>query len=47
MATLRTAAKNLLRLAGLRSIRAGLEAVKHDIKALLSMERRQTQSTPS
>jgi hypothetical protein len=46
MATLRTAALNLLRLAGFRSIRAGLQAVMHDIKALLAMARRQTESTP-
>ena len=42
-----TAAMNLLRLAaGLRSIRAGLQEVMHDITALLSMTRRQPQSTP-
>jgi hypothetical protein len=46
MATLRTAAMNLLRLVGFRSIRAGLQAVMHDIKALLTMVRRQPQSTP-
>ena len=40
MATLRTAALNLLRLAGFRSIRSGLQAVMHDIKALLAMARR-------
>jgi hypothetical protein len=40
MATLRTAAMNLLRLAGFRSIRAGLQAVMHDIKALLAMVQR-------
>ncbi len=43
MATLRTAALNLLRLAGFRSIRTGLQAVMHDIKALLAMARRQPQ----
>ena len=43
MATLRTAAMNLLRLAGFRSIRTGLEAVMHDITALLAMVRRQPQ----
>ena len=43
MATLRTAAMNLLRLAGFRSIRAGLQAVMHDITALLAMVRRQPQ----
>jgi hypothetical protein len=41
MATLRTAAMNLLRLAGFQSIRAGLQAVMHDITALLAMVRRQ------
>ncbi len=43
MATLRTAAMNLLRLAGFQSIRAGLQAVMHDITALLAMARRQLQ----
>jgi len=37
MATLRTAALNLLRLAGLQLIRAGLQAVMHDITALLAI----------
>jgi hypothetical protein len=46
MATLRTTASNLLRLAGFRSIRAGIQAVMHDIAALLVMVRRQTQSAP-
>lgn len=46
MATLRTAAMNLLRLAGFRSIRNGLQAVMHDITALLAMARRQPESTP-
>ena len=41
MVTLRTAALNLLRLAGFRSIRAGMQEVIHDIKALLAMGRRQ------
>jgi hypothetical protein len=41
MATLRTAALNLLRLAGFQSIRAGMQAVMQDIKALLAMARRQ------
>jgi hypothetical protein len=40
-ATLRTAAFNLLRLAGFQSIRSGTQAVMHDIKALLAMVRRQ------
>ena len=43
MATLRTAALNLLRLAGFRSIRTGLQAVMHDITVLLAMARRQPQ----
>jgi len=46
MATLRTAALNLLRLARFRSIQAGLQTVMRDIKALLAMARRQPQSTP-
>jgi hypothetical protein len=37
MGTLRTAAINLLRLAGFGSIREGLQAVMHDITALLAM----------
>jgi len=45
MATLRTAALNLLRLAGLGSIRAGMQAVMHDIRALLAMAMR-IQSRP-
>jgi predicted transposase YbfD/YdcC len=43
MATLRTAAMKLLRLAGFQSIRAGLQAVMHDITALLVMVRHQPQ----
>jgi len=43
MATLRTAAINLLRLAGFQSIRAGMQAVMHDITALLEMARRKPQ----
>ncbi len=46
LATLRTAALNLLRLAGFRSIRAGLQAVMHDITALLAIARRQPQAHP-
>jgi predicted transposase YbfD/YdcC len=46
MATLRTAATNLLRLAGFRSIRAGLQAVMHDITALLAMVRRRPAKNP-
>ena len=41
MATLRTAALNLLRLSGFQSIRAGMKAVMHDITALLAMAMRQ------
>ncbi len=46
MATLRTAALNLLRLAGFQSIRAGLQAVMPDITALLAMARHQPEPTP-
>jgi hypothetical protein len=46
MATLRTAAMNLLRLGGFQSIRAGLQTVMHDIKALLAMAQRQPQPNP-
>jgi hypothetical protein len=46
MGTLRTAAMNLLRLAGFQSIRAGMQAVMHDIKALLAMAQRQPQPNP-
>jgi hypothetical protein len=46
MATLRTAAMNLLRLAGFGSIREGLQAVMHDITALLAMARRQPETDP-
>jgi hypothetical protein len=44
MATLRTAAMNLLRLAGCRSIRAGMQAVMHDITGLMAMATRQPSS---
>ena len=37
MATLRTAALNLLRLAGFQSIRTGMQTVMHDITALLAV----------
>jgi hypothetical protein len=47
LASLRTAALNLLRLDGCQSIRAGLQAVMHDITALLAMARRQPASNPS
>ena len=40
MATLPPAALSLLRLAGFRSIRAGMQEVMHDITALLAMVRR-------
>ena len=43
MATLRTAALNLLRLAGFQSIRAGIQAVKHYITMLLVMAQSQPQ----
>jgi predicted transposase YbfD/YdcC len=46
MATLRTAALNLLRLAGFRSIRSGMQAVMHDITALLAMARRRPHPSP-
>ena len=41
LATLRTAAMNLLRLEGFQSIRAGMQAVMHDITELLKMALRQ------
>ena len=47
MATLRTAALNLLRLSGFQSIRAGMQAVMHDITALLAMAKRQPSPGPS
>jgi hypothetical protein len=47
LATLRTAALNLLRLAGFDSIREGLHAVMHDIRALLAMAMRQPREKPS
>jgi hypothetical protein len=46
MATLRTAALNLLGLAGFQSIRAGLQAEMHDITALLAMARRRPAPGP-
>jgi predicted transposase YbfD/YdcC len=46
MATLRTAALNLLRIAGFNSIREGLQAVMHDIQELLAMVRRQPAPNP-
>ena len=47
LATLRTAALNLLRMSGFRSIRAGLQAVMHDITTLLAMARRRPQTAPT
>jgi hypothetical protein len=44
MATLCTAAMNLLRLAGFCPIRTGLQTVMNDITALLAMARRQPES---
>jgi hypothetical protein len=46
MATLRTAAMTLLRFAGFESIRAGMQAVMHDITALLAMATRQPEPRP-
>ena len=46
MATLRTAALNLLRLAGFQSILTGMQAVMHDITALLAIARRQPETNP-
>jgi predicted transposase YbfD/YdcC len=46
MATLRTAALNLLRLAGFQSIRTGMQAVMHDITTLLAMAMRQPNPEP-
>ena len=47
LATLRTAALNLLRLTGFDSIREGLHAVMHDITALLAMAMRQPRKKQS
>lgn len=46
MATLRTTALNLLRLNGFQSIRAGMQEVMDDIKAMLAMAMRQPQHDP-
>jgi hypothetical protein len=46
MATLRTAALNLVRLAGFQSIRAGMQAVMHAITALLEVAMRQPDPNP-
>ena len=45
--TQRTAALNLLRLAGFDSIPSGLHAVMHDIKVLLAMAMWQPHQKPS
>ena len=42
VARLRTAAMNLLHQAGFGSIREGLQAVMHDVTALLALTRRKT-----
>jgi hypothetical protein len=47
LASLRTAALNLLRLDGIQSIRSALQAVCHDIKALLTMASRQPEAKPN
>jgi hypothetical protein len=44
MATLCTTALNLVSLAGFRSIRTGIQAVMHDITALLAMAQRQPEA---
>jgi hypothetical protein len=46
MATLQTAAFNLLRLAGFQEIRTGLRAVNLDMTAPLAMARRQPVMVP-
>ena len=46
MATMRIAALNLLRMAGLQLIRNGMNTVMHDITALLAMARRKPQPKP-
>jgi hypothetical protein len=47
IAALRTAALHMLRLTGFNSIREGLQAVMHDIKALLVLVRRRPGPRPS
>ena len=47
MAALRTAGLNLLRLADFDSIREGMQAVMHDITALLAMATRQPLMEPA
>jgi len=46
MATLRTAALNLLRMTGFQSIRAGMQVVMHDITAMLTRAMRQPEPSP-
>ena len=46
LASLRTAALNLLRLAGFQSIRPGMQAVMHDITAMLAMAMAMRQPKP-
>ena len=46
MAMLRTAALNLLRLAGFQLIQARMQAVMHDITALLAMAMKQPNPEP-
>jgi hypothetical protein len=46
MGSLRTAALNLLRLAGFQSIRSGMQSVMHDIEELMAMARRQPDPEP-
>lgn len=46
LAALLTAAMNLLRLTGFDSIREGMQAVLHDITALLAMARCQPEPNP-
>ena len=46
IARLRTSALNLLQLAGFEPILAGMQAVMHDIKALLAKAMRQPQHDP-
>ena len=46
LASLQTAALNLLRLDGFQSIRSGFQAVCHDITALLTLARRQPEAKP-
>jgi hypothetical protein len=46
MATLRTAALNLLRLDGFQSIRGGMQELMHDMPTLLAMVRRRPYPNP-